>query len=99
MTVLVAAGRNAAAWNGAGIVSSTARGGGLYAVGVARSAEVVGTAGGTFAGQSVDPRAALVRFTYAGDANLNGKIDVLDYGRIDFKPALGTSGWYNGDFN
>ena len=28
-----------------------------------------------------------------------GLISVDDYGRIDFNVNLGTSGWYNGDFN
>ena len=41
----------------------------------------------------------LVKFTYGGDANLDGKINVDDYGRIDFNVNLGTTGWYNGDFN
>jgi len=41
----------------------------------------------------------LAMYTYAGDANLDGKINVDDYGRIDFFSALGGSGWYNGDFN
>ena len=41
----------------------------------------------------------LVKHTYAGDANLDGKIDVDDYGRIDLNIPLGTSGWNNGDFN
>src|SRR5205814_1482555 len=41
----------------------------------------------------------LVMYTYGGDANLDGKIDIADYGQIDFNVPLGTSGWYNGDFN
>jgi len=42
----------------------------------------------------------VVKFTYAGDANLDGKINVDDYGRIDFNVNLpGASGWFNGDFN
>jgi len=41
----------------------------------------------------------LVMYTYAGDANLDGKINVDDYGRIDLNIPLGTSGWFNGDFN
>src|SRR5205823_13491806 len=28
-----------------------------------------------------------------------GKIDISDYGRIDFNAPLGVSGWFNGDFN
>jgi hypothetical protein len=40
-----------------------------------------------------------VKFTYGGDANLDGKINVDDYGRIDSNIGLGTTGWFNGDFN
>jgi len=38
-------------------------------------------------------------YTYGGDANLDGKINVDDYGRIDFAVPLGIAGWSNGDFN
>ena len=38
-------------------------------------------------------------YTYGGDANFDGKINVDDYGRIDFNVGLGTTGWFNGDFN
>ena len=41
----------------------------------------------------------LVMYTYGGDANLDGRISVDDYGRIDFNVGLGTAGWFNGDFN
>ena len=40
-----------------------------------------------------------MKYTYRGDANLDGKIDVADYGRIDFNIPLGVNGWFNGDFN
>jgi hypothetical protein len=42
---------------------------------------------------------ALVMYTYGGDANLDGRINVDDYGHIDTSIPLGLSGWYNGDFN
>jgi hypothetical protein len=38
-------------------------------------------------------------YTYAGDANLDGKIDISDYGLIDSAVRIGLSGWFNGDFN
>jgi hypothetical protein len=39
-------------------------------------------------------------YTYGGDANLDGKINVDDYGHIDSSVVLpGVSGWFNGDFN
>ena len=54
---------------------------------------------GLFAGETVDATTVIVKYTYGGDANFDGKINVDDYGRIDFNVPLGTSGWYNGDFN
>ena len=53
----------------------------------------------TWAGQTVTATDTLVLYTYGGDANLDGKINVDDYGRIDLNIPLGTRGWYNGDFN
>ena len=39
-------------------------------------------------------------YTYGGDANLDGKVTISDYGKIDFNIGLpGASGWANGDFN
>jgi len=52
-----------------------------------------------FAGQTVHGADVLVKYTYDGDANLDGKINVDDYGKIDFNIALGSNGWINGDFN
>src|SRR6185369_7855522 len=49
--------------------------------------------------ETVDDSAVLVRFTYGGDANLDGLINVDDYGRIDLNIPLGSTGWFNGDFN
>ena len=37
----------------------------------------------------------LVMYTYGGDANLDGKIDVNDYAVT----SQGTVNWFNGDFN
>ena len=54
----------------------------------------------TVAGQTVHGSDTLVMYTYGGDANLDGKINIDDYGRIDGNVGIaGSSGWYNGDFN
>src|SRR5207237_5877150 len=53
----------------------------------------------TFAGEVVTGSDTLVMYTYGGDANLDGKINVDDYGKIDFNVSLGVAGWANGDFN
>jgi len=42
----------------------------------------------------------LIKFTYYGDADFNGKIDSNDYSHIDFGfNHAGSTGWANGDFN
>src|SRR6185369_3304377 len=42
----------------------------------------------------------VVKYTYGGDANLDGKVTISDYGKIDFNAGIaGASGWTNGDFN
>jgi hypothetical protein len=101
VTGAVAAGRNGGSWNGAtGIRTSS--GDSLHALGVAEASDVLGISGtdtAPFAGETVDATSVLVKFTYAGDATLDGKIDVDDYGHIDFNSSLGTTGWFNGDFN
>jgi hypothetical protein len=38
-------------------------------------------------------------YTYGGDANLDGKLNVDDYIKIDTGIASGLTGWSNGDFN
>src|SRR5205814_4998587 len=53
----------------------------------------------TFGGQVVTGSDTLVMYTYGGDANLDGKINVDDYGHIDSSIPLGIAGWFNGDFN
>ena len=75
---------------------------GLTTLGVAEASQVLGLSGaqtGLFSGQMVDATTVLVRYTYAGDPTLDGKIDVDDYVRIDSNVPLGTGGWFNGDFN
>ena len=70
----------------------------LTSLGVATAADLGKT---TFAGLSVDPTDAIVMYTYAGDANLDGRINIDDYGRIDGNVSSSGSvfGWFNGDFN
>ena len=99
---LVQAGRNGGAWDGTDALITTMpdaiNTGGLTTLAIATAGQL-GRA--TFAGQSVDGDDVLVMYTYAGDANLDGKINIDDYGRIDGN--VGQSGivfgWFNGDFN
>src|SRR6185295_3037688 len=58
----------------------------------------------TFDGEVLDNTAVLIKYTYYGDANFNGKVDGADYAKIDAsfnqQSTLGNiSGWFNGDFD
>jgi hypothetical protein len=41
----------------------------------------------------------LLKDTYYGDTNLDGKVDGSDYSRIDNASLSPATGWFNGDFN
>jgi prepilin-type N-terminal cleavage/methylation domain-containing protein len=116
VTNQVAQGYAGGAWNGpGGITSSTAAANTshLTALGV-----ILNTTDGTtplygtntpmglFDGTSPAATALLVRYTYYGDANLDGTVNGLDYSRIDSAKLnnsnpqnIPLTGWYNGDFN
>jgi probable HAF family extracellular repeat protein len=53
---------------------------------------------GTFSGQSIDSTALLIRYTYAGDATLDGKVNTLDFNRLAGNFGTGSL-WSDGDFN
>ena len=107
VTGLIQTGRGTGSWNGSsGILTSqtVATTSNFNSIGVATGSEVKGipfssTATAVWAGQTVTGTDTLVMYTYGGDANLDGKINVDDYGRIDFAVPLGIAGWSNGDFN
>ena len=76
----------------------------LKTLGVAEGREarnLTGTQTALWSGQTIDATSVLVKFTWGGDANLDGKINIDDYGRIDFNSAslAPVRGWFNGDFN
>jgi hypothetical protein len=51
-----------------------------------------------FAGQSVDGSTVLIKFTYGGDTNLDGKVDVSDL--LNLAAHFNQSGaWQDGDFD
>jgi hypothetical protein len=105
MSGLIASGRNGGAWGGSGIITSMtdAIASNFTSVGVALALQVKALASATntalWAGEPVTGGDTLVMYTYGGDANLDGKINVDDYGHIDTSIPLGVSGWFNGDFN
>ena len=94
-------------WTGPGITSSVAANDTthLTAVGVISNTENStqlygsGTMLGLFDGASPAATDVLVKYTYYGDTNLDGKVDGSDYSNIDNGFLNHLTGWYNGDFN
>ncbi len=58
-----------------------------------------GTTLGLFDSRSPASGDVLVKYTFFGDANLDGSVSVADFARIDTGFTGHLSGWYNGDFN
>lgn len=52
----------------------------------------------TFSGQPVDSTALLIKYTYFGDANLDGVVDARDLLRLA-NGWLGAGSWVHGDFD
>ena len=49
--------------------------------------------------QSTSDGDLLVKYTYYGDANLDGSVNGADYQQIDLGFGSHLTGWSNGDFN
>jgi hypothetical protein len=90
-------------WTGNGITSSSAAAasGSAHktALGYGESSVVLGPTGGTFSGQAVDGTAVLARYTYAGDANLDGIVDTLDFNSLAANFGGSDKVWTQADFN
>ena len=93
-------------WQGSGGILSAAAAANsahLTAIGVIQNSATGAASGAalysTFDGNSSTSADVLVKYTYYGDANLNGKVDASDYSRIDNGYLTHLTGWYNGDFN
>jgi hypothetical protein len=98
---------NGGYWNGGGITSSSAAvaTGHLTSVGILvnnnAGSPIYGASSalGLFDGVSPGLADVLLKYTYYGDANLDGKVDGSDYTLVDHGFAGKLSGWYNGDFD
>ncbi len=111
VTQLVAAGYNltgGANWKGVGGINSSAAAAnpGLMALGVVQNNQngtplfgLDSPSQTQFDGTNPGDSDILVKYTYFGDANLDGKVDGSDYSLIDNGYANHLTGWYNGDFN
>lgn len=101
LRMLIATGSAGGAWNGTGLTSSAAQA-------VASGAAVHKTALGLgeasdlginqYAGLSLDSTSVVVLYTYFGDANLDGQVDITDLGSLATS-WQSPSVWTSGDFN
>jgi autotransporter-associated beta strand protein len=94
--------RNGGAWDGTGLTSSIARDNAQHntTLGLLTGAEFNSVGGaGTFSGQPYDTSDTLIKYTWYGDTDFNGRVNFDDYVRTDngFNNHLG--GWLNGDFD
>lgn len=72
---------------------------GTHGIALATSADLLGSTGGTFLGQSVDGSAVLFRVVPYGDADMDGDVDAADQAILTANMnATGTT-WTTGDFN
>ena len=92
-------GYNGGAWDGVGIMSSSAGASTAHAVGFAEAFELFNELPGTFEGQPIDDSTVIVRYTRHGDANLDRVVNLDDFNRLAARfGQLGTT-WVQGNFN
>jgi hypothetical protein len=93
-------------WAGSGITTSLGGNGAtsFTALGVilndyASLGQTSGPIYTSFGGESVGVNDVLVKYTYFGDADLNGQVNSNDYFQIDTGFLAHRTGWINGDFD
>jgi hypothetical protein len=96
--------RSGGAWNGTvGITSTSAKTNSLHntTLGAIEAGDFKNIYGATanFDGQPTDTTAVLVKYTYYGDTDFNGKVNFDDYVRADAGFNNHRTGWMNGDFD
>jgi hypothetical protein len=103
LQALVNAARNGGAWDVAGISSTVARQNPNHntTLGLLEATEFKSLYGtnATFAGEAIDSTAVLVKYTYYGDTDFNGRVNFDDYVRTDSGYNNHKTGWLNGDFD
>jgi hypothetical protein len=97
-------GYNGGSWNGTGMNSSAAAAaaatGHRSALGYAEAASIGLGTGSFFGGQTLaDSTALLVRYTYAGDGDLSGNVDLTDFTYLAANFNGTGKNWLEGDYD
>jgi hypothetical protein len=97
---------NFSGWDEPGLRTSMPDAGptvGKASIGVATGEQVAYLAPdetGVWAGETISGTTVIAMYTWAGDVDLNGYVDAVDYGTIDqWIQFPGTTGYTNGDLN
>jgi hypothetical protein len=99
IAVLIA-GFNGGGWNGAaGIVSSVAALGTNTSIGYAEATDLFTVFTATFAGRSVDNTSVLLKYTYNGDTNLDGTVNLSDFNKLASNFGQSPRRWVHGNSN
>ena len=102
ITARIASARNGGAagmWSGTGVTTSAAASP-LTTLAVVLNDDGTGQRiVSEFGGQPVDANAVLVKYTYAGDLNLDGRVSITDMFMMDRGRALGLTGYQHGDLD
>ncbi len=93
---LIVSGYAAGAWTGNGIRSSIAAGMSNTGVGYAGNFELGLT---SFEGIPVDSTSLFLKYTYYGDANLTGNVNLADFNILADNFGESPRNWAQGDFN
>ncbi|MGH7178676.1 MAG: M14 family zinc carboxypeptidase [Tepidisphaeraceae bacterium] len=100
---LINSARNGGDWLGNGLTSTSARNhpSGVTTLGAMEASDYLDYwgAGTQFSGVNLNSTMVLVKYTYYGDTDFNGTINLDDYANIDGGYLLGKTGWLNGDFD
>jgi hypothetical protein len=100
---LINTARAGGAWTGAGLTSAGARNNPQHntTLGAMEASDyrALNAANTTFDGVPIDTTAVLIKYTWYGDTDFNGKVNFDDYVRTDSGFNNHRSGWLNGDFD
>ncbi len=96
LRALLNAGYDHGTWNGPGLRSSIAAGAPGHSLGFLDNRAFNRT---SFAGETITANRILIAYTFAGDANLDGKVNIADLRALASHWNNANSYWYLGDFN
>jgi hypothetical protein len=101
---LLISGYSGHTWTGNGVNSSKAAASLLNSdpdtsVGYAEATSLFASFPATYADREVDNTTVLVKYTYEGDANIDGMVDITDLGIVATNWQTSDKGWHDGNFD